>query len=66
MDGSFQSGRSREGYDIRNDQALSDLQTTADKKGADRYRTVRLREICLAGIVAYRHNGHFGQFSFCR
>jgi hypothetical protein len=32
-----------EGYDIRDDQAMSGLQTAANKKGSHRYRTVHLR-----------------------
>jgi hypothetical protein len=39
-------------YDIHNDQALPSLQTATNKKGAHRYRTVRLRQTCLAGVVA--------------
>jgi len=32
-----------EGYDIRDDQAMSGLQTATNKKGSHRYRTVPLR-----------------------
>jgi len=39
-------------YDIRNDEALPDLQTAIDQKAAHRHRTVRVRKACLAGLVA--------------
>jgi len=44
------------GYDIRNDQALPSLQTAINEESAHRYRAVRLRPPCLAGIVAYAYN----------
>ena len=43
-----------QGRDIRDDQALSGLQTATHKKVAHRYRAVPLREACLARIVVSR------------
>ena len=40
------------GYDIRDDQALPSLQTAINQKSAHRHGTVRLRQACLAGVVA--------------
>jgi len=42
--------------DVRNDQAFPSLQTPINKEGIHRYRTVRLRQSCLAGVVTYAHN----------
>jgi hypothetical protein len=39
-----------EGYDIRDDQAMSGLQTATNKKGTHRYRAVPLRSARVAGI----------------
>jgi hypothetical protein len=49
-------------YDIRNDQALPSLQTATNKEGVHRYRTVRLRPACLAGVAPYARNTPSG---FC-
>ena len=48
------------GYDIRDDQALPSLQTAINQKSAHRHGTVRLRQACLAGVVACAHNTPFG------
>ena len=40
------------GYDIRDDQALPNLQTAINQESAYRRRTMRLRQACLAGVVA--------------
>jgi hypothetical protein len=47
-------------YDIRDDQALPNLQTAINQESADRRRTMRLRQACLAGVVACAHNTPFG------
>jgi hypothetical protein len=44
--------RGEQGYDIRDDQALPNLQTAINQKSAYRCRTMRLRQACLAGVVA--------------
>ena len=43
-------------YDIRDDEALSGLQTTTDKEGAYRYCAMRVREACLARIIVAATN----------
>ena len=50
------SPKGEQGYDVRNDQALPSLQTAINKESAHRYRTVRLRQACLAGVASQAHS----------
>ena len=54
------SPKGEQGYDIRNDQALSSLQTAINQKSAHRHRTMRLRQACLAGVAAYSQHAPRG------
>lgn len=56
-------GSETHGYDIRNDQALPNLQTAINQKNAYRDRAMRLRETRLAGVRSVRASGLFFQAS---
>jgi hypothetical protein len=47
--------KGEQGYDIRDDQALSSLQTAINQKSAHRHCAMRLPQACLAGVVYSQH-----------